>query len=585
MPHRPERIRIIHELGKSQSLAEGIDQFDRYGKGSVTLLLGVGPAPAIARKAVEELLSPPATAPVFYLECPAFAAQMPPRWHAALPNHWQPIPADGASLASIPRNASVLAYRPGIRLFPSFWGPLLATAQWAHLLRRGPAALSCPAFTKKDSPENVSGPAMPQPVVILPGRPDGLLIRELEYAFSGEGCHVRVTDPDTLAHTLPPTLVELAARSPRQADTQPDTVTTPSAPVLFFSVNFQGLDPFGERYHLLRAAGVEVAAWCVDTPWHILSGCKAPYWKLLPLFVTDATFLPGLREAGARFVHHLPLATDPDLFSLVSSCEKNVRGGPSPAVEHSKRPAPGHTDPTGHPHAQPCTPPRALSRSVVFVGRSEFPHRQRYFSGISSKPELREAALSLLARGERPDYHWWAKHAPHVAMWPDTPRQIGAGADDMTRHWRVACLEQAAACGLVVFGDTAWHTMVAGLQDLRPPVDYYTQLPAIYREAEVVLNITGMLLPGGLTQRHFDVWAAGGLLLTDWTPGLDIFPHQLTDAVCFHRAADIPFRVNHLRANPHHAASLRTLWREHILTNHTYRHRVRHIISTVFPTH
>ena len=34
-----------------------------------------------------------------------------------------------------------------------------------------------------------------------------------------------------------------------------------------------------------------------------------------------------------------------------------------------------------------------------------------------------------------------------------------------------------------------------------------------------------------LTQRHFDVWAAGGFLLTDRTPGLDIFPRELVEPI------------------------------------------------------
>ena len=56
-----------------------------------------------------------------------------------------------------------------------------------------------------------------------------------------------------------------------------------------------------------------------------------------------------------------------------------------------------------------------------------------------------------------------------------------------------------------------------------PPVDYYAMLPALYRAAPFTLDVTSLLLPGGLTQRHFDVWQAGGFLLTATGSGMDIF--------------------------------------------------------------
>ena len=73
-----------------------------------------------------------------------------------------------------------------------------------------------------------------------------------------------------------------------------------------------------------------------------------------------------------------------------------------------------------------------------------------------------------------------------------------------------------APAGLVVVGDKGWkHHLPPGPPEtpLLPPVDYYTTLPGLYRAASYTFNVTSLLLPGGLTQRHFDVWRAGGFLL------------------------------------------------------------------------
>ncbi|MFV0349169.1 MAG: glycosyltransferase [Halodesulfovibrio sp.] len=511
MDHRPERIRIIHELGKPQSLLCGADQFDTYGSGRDILFLGLGPDIAMAAQAAAAL-NPLRDAVIRYVESPDFSAQMDPTWKTASPSDWVSVSPEECT-QSVLSASSVLAFRQNLRLFPSFWGPLLATVQLQHLR----------SLTEQSrNADKTAGRT-----ILLPGTEHGLLIRELTSAFEALGYAVQVLDPATITSDLPRLLAQ-------------------GTPALFFSVNAQGLDMFGERHHLLRAAGVPVAIWCVDTPWHILSGCKAPFWKEALLFVTDASFIPALQAAGAQNVHHLPLATDPALFA--------PQGDAAPVA--------------------PLAP-------VVFVGRSEFPERRKYFSGIHPDGALQNIAQDMLLRGERPDYHWWAGQLGATDFWPDTPRTVGANATESTECWRTMCLQQAHPCGLTVIGDEGWKHRLPGDTDLRPPVDYYNGLAEIYRNTRISLNITGMLLPAGLTQRHFDVWAAGGLLLTDANPGMDIFPRHLADAVTFRRPAEISSKVNHLLANPHKAAQLKTLWRELILREHTYANRVQTVLSLV----
>ena len=108
-------------------------------------------------------------------------------------------------------------------------------------------------------------------------------------------------------------------------------------------------------------------------------------------------------------------------------------------------------------------------------------------------------------------------------------------------------------------------------------MDYYTDLPEFYRRAGAVLNVTSLLLPHSLSQRHFDVWAAGGLLLSDATPGLEIFSEALTRPITLHGPAEVPSRLAALRADPSQALELRRAWREPLRAGHTYAHRVARI--------
>jgi spore maturation protein CgeB len=82
------------------------------------------------------------------------------------------------------------------------------------------------------------------------------------------------------------------------------------------------------------------------------------------------------------------------------------------------------------------------------------------------------------------------------------------------------------------------------------------------------------LLPAGLSQRIFDVWAAGGFCLTDWSAGLGIFPDELVEPVCFRAADELPELAARLKSDAALRESLRRAWQAHILTEHSYEKRL-----------
>ncbi|WMW65518.1 glycosyltransferase [Nitratidesulfovibrio liaohensis] len=527
------------------------------------VVLGPGPNPATARRALEGALaglrktdarSGKHSAPaVHVIECPAFIHHMEEAtrgtWRAAIPVGWTLAAPDDFPPDRLAR-ALVVVYREAERLFPTFWGPLLGAAR---AVRMAPA-LALP-------PKGMAGHAGPRSArsrtVLLPGTEGSLLLPELESALAAEGLTPRRADPDTLHADLPRLL----------ADQRPD---------LLLSVNLQGLDAWGERFHLLRACGVDVAIWCVDNPFHLLSALRGPWWRGALLCVTDASFIPLLRAHGAQRVLHLPLATGPEFFGPPPSAEGHAAGTTQPS-------------PAGMPPLNP----------VVFVGRSAFPGKGGFFAGQRIAPALLDEALGLLdtpgLRPDfhcRPDFHWWTMRLGIAQLWPgNAVRAAGLGAEECALARRVRCLNAAAPHGLTVFGDAGWLPLLPPGTDLRPPVDYYATLPDVYRAARWSLNVTSLLLPAGLTQRHFDVWAAGGFCITDDTPGLDIFPEELRREIAFSPArsggnatappaatGDAPglgALLHRLEGDPTLRADLAAAWRAHILSHHTYRHRVR----------
>ena len=364
--------------------------------------------------------------------------------------------------------------------------------------------------------------------VLLPGDEASLLIRELAAAFTAEGFTTHRIHPARMAAELPALLGG-------------------ERPALCLSVNLRGLDPGGEHFHLLRACEVPVAVWMVDNPWHLLSSLRTPWWTQAHIYVTDAAFLPALRAAGAEKVFHLPLACSPEWA-------RDGRGGEA-----------GRLNP------------------VVFVGRSSFPDRRRFFAACRLPPETLPEALALLHHsGPVPDFHWWMRRLGIQTPWPGhAARRAGLGAEECSLARRAQWLKAALPHGLTVYGDAAWRTILPELADLRPPVDYYATLPRLYAQARYSLNVTSLLLPSGLSQRHFDVWIAGGFLLTDATPGLEIFPAELRREI----ALPHPCRLQETLARFENDAALRAhlqeAWKRCLLGRHSYRHRVQYLCENM----
>lgn len=515
-PPLPVRARIIDELGLEKSLPAGPGDFRVLcGRGPHTVFLGLGPEP----ERLPELFPGPSSAG--FLECPALSAQLgrsgEPRG-GRLPAGYAPVEA--GDLPALARGgARLILYSPGPRLFPSFWGPLLAAVQTALFAR---------------------APAPRQGLAWLPGGGRDLLRLELREALEALGFHVRLTGDAGLEDFR-----ELLAGG--------------ECPELFFSVNFSGLDPLGEISHLLNAAGTRVAAWCVDNPLHLVSGLKSRFWTALPLFVTDPWFLEPLRQLGAQDVWHLPLAA-----------RGNDLHGPA------RPPSPAFAD---------------LADRLVFVGRSAFPGKAGFFAGCALPTGEGEnawtEAQAMLESGTpqgspRPDFGWWLKRLGITKLWPGAQvRQAGFCAEETGRAWRTLCLARAQADlgNLTVFGDAGWRGLLPEATDLRGPVDYYTALPDIAASAGCCLGLTSPLLPCGLNQRHFDTWAWGGLLLSDATPGLGLFPADLADETTFHCPGDLAERFRALTSSASRAADIKAAWRSELAHAHTYAHRVAAVLE------
>lgn len=515
---RPQRPRLPDWDGSPVSLPSDAAAWQEIAPapaaGAPVLLLGLGPDAEAAPLAA----AGPQDGPFLWLEAPEMldwrqARRLPP------PDAARAHPVSAEAAAALAPRCRILFYQTGMRLFPRFWGPLLGRLDAARLHAAG---RSTPA------PSDV-------PALILPGDAHTLLHQELCAAAAA----LRLPTVPWPARVGQPQQIPALLR--RLAD------LPGSVPPLFLSVNLRGLDAQGRIAHACRALGIRLAIWFVDMPWHVLSGLRLPWWREFPLFVTDASFLEPLRDAGARQADLLPLAAARHMWLAPSA-------------------------------APPSLPP-------IFVGRASFPDHARFFAAAHPGKDDLALAERLLAQARDaqaplPHIHWWQRRL-HAQGWPGMAiREAGAGADACSRRRRADWLAVAVRAGFVLCGDAAWAELLPGAAVL-PPVDYYGSLPALYARSEAVLNVTSLLLPHSLNQRHFDVWAAGGILLSDPTPGLGLFPAELVRPIRLESPDELPARLAALRRCPDERAALSAAWRRELHARHTYGHRLQTLLQTV----
>lgn len=436
----------------------------------------------------------------------------------SIPAGWQK--ADPTDLDALCGRCDVWFYRANLRLAPDFWGKLLGRLESARFCHHA-------ANPRPDRQE--------QPV-ILPGNNGQLMHPCLQDTLGQMGFSPIVTTmPD-----IPPG---------QSMGTIWDGILGGVVPRLVLAVNGRGLDGEGHLFQFFRALGAPVAIWFVDNPWHVISGWRIPWWKNAYLFVTDKSFIAPLQAAGAQYVWHLPLAAAPHMLHF--------------GKQHS-----------GQFHRHQTSP--------LFVGRSTFPNRERFFAAAKVPQDILATALHCLEQAgppaDTPHFHWWCGQL-QPKPWPSQDvRNAGYGAEQCALANRIRWLKAGLQKHMSIIGDAGWHSAFPSVR-IAPPVDYYIDLPRLYAAAQCVLHVTSLLLPHSLSQRHFDVWAAGGSLLSDATQGLEIFPDDLASPIIVHHPDQLADKITELTDKPTFYADLKNAWQEHIQTKHTYTQRVQTILD------
>ena len=147
-------------------------------------------------------------------------------------------------------------------------------------------------------------------------------------------------------------------------------------------------------------------------------------------------------------------------------------------------------------------------------------------------------------------------------------------------NYRIKALNELAGLKPIVYGE-GWGGLLSDNIELRNYIDYYRELPNIYRSDAVQISLTHLQMRHYPNQRVFDAGACAGVVFNDRVSGWnELFTSELDELVFD--------GFDELKQKAGMFAKSKDLRREYgeklkleVLSKHTYAHRIDTVIDAL----
>lgn len=171
--------------------------------------------------------------------------------------------------------------------------------------------------------------------------------------------------------------------------------------------------------------------------------------------------------------------------------------------------------------------------------------------------------IKPLQEGRQPDGFFYEYHV--IKPW-------------ITTIERIDLLEAVAANYTV---DLFSHTKDFSVPGLRNhgPVDYFHEMPLVFKQSKINLNITMRGIKSGIPLRAFDIMGAGGFLISNYQPELLDYFVPGEDFVCYESKRDLLEKVEYYLSHDEERKAIARNGHGKVAARHTYRHRIREMFA------
>jgi len=326
-------------------------------------------------------------------------------------------------------------------------------------------------------------------------------------------------------------------------------------PDFLLTINHLGFDEDGVLTSFLKSIEMPVASWYVDSPNLIVKAFEKNVSPYVSLYLWDKGYINDMKAMGFELVEYLPLAADTDVFKPLNLSQKD---------KNRFNTVIGFV---GNSMVEPAA--EKLKKVPVKLRSITERLSQRLGSSHLSFDEL----LRMLNNDEQ----------EKVRALPVQER-LDLEAAVLWRStliYRLSCIERLKEYSPRVYGDKGWHELLSRDFNIRPPLNYYSELPRFYNACKINFNATNLQMGSAVNQRVFDVPACGAFLLTDDQDALgDLFDIG-KEVITYKNREEIPGLLKFYLNNSQERKRISECGRERISREHTYVHRIKMLIDSM----
>ena len=322
-----------------------------------------------------------------------------------------------------------------------------------------------------------------------------------------------------------------------------------------------------------KACGVKYISWTYDSPYVLLYSDTINF-ETNYAFIFDRAEVMNLKSLGVSTVYYMPMAAPARVYTEMTA-----------AVNTQKAPTVRNRDFTADIAMIGSMYTEKKHRLMEkFAGASDYTRgylealveSQKFLYGtdiiepaLSARvmTELMEKAPMLMPEDEFKKPEW--VYSKYFLLREVTRRE---------RHECLDLISQHVKTTLYTHEPTPDLPRV----DNRGPVDYYNEMPLAMKGAKINLNISLRSIVSGIPLRAWDIFGAGGFLLTNYQADFTDFFTPGEDYVYFENPEDLAEKAEYYLSHESERMGIAMAGHEKVMKLHTYDARFSEIMLTVF---
>lgn len=330
--------------------------------------------------------------------------------------------------------------------------------------------------------------------------------------------------------------------------------------------------------NVCKKENISYVSWIYDSPYVMLYS----YTAINPcntIYVFDKEVYQEFCRAGIRTVHYLPMAANVERLDALAPTGDGDGGC---ALDESGS------------HEKTCP---ADNYNVSFVG-SLYTEKHDFFGRMSSLSDYSKGYLDALmaAQMKIQGYNFIQQSLSPIMedLYRALPMEPNADGVETKEYLyaqyvinrRITGMERTSLLKAITSETTVdlfTHDLSFQLPNLRNhgTVDNYREMPLVFKQSRINLNISLRSILSGIPQRAFDIMGSGGFLLSNYQNDfLDYFvPDE--DFVFYESEKDLLQKIAYYLSHEDERAQIAANGHRKIAAGHTYRHRVREMFSEV----